>query len=230
MKYYILAILTLCLVFFQNFNFVNMMDKKYFIDETSRKVHAKEILGKGYKKSPASKIEGEKFMHVYMYDIINDKLPKKYKAKAKDITKAIIAESKRHEIDPLFVMSIIMTESSFNPEARGSAGEIGLMQLMPDTGKDVAKKLKISWSKESTLKDPIKNIRIGTAYLNQLRTFFEHNPDRYISAYNSGPGKIMKIENKENLPTFYSSKILKYYEQLYKKIVLNKVPDSLAVN
>lgn len=230
MKYYTLAILTLVLALFQNFNFVNMMDKKYFIDEKSRKVHAKEILGKGYKKSPASKIEGEKFMNVYMYDLINEKLPKKYKSKAREITKAIISESKKHEIDPLFVMSIIITESSFNPEARGSAGEIGLMQLMPDTGKDVAKKLKIAWNKESTLKDPIKNIRIGTAYLNQLRNFFEHNPDRYISAYNSGPGRIRKIENKEDLPTIYSSKILKYYEQLYKNIVLNKVPDNLAVN
>lgn len=230
MKYQLLFFVTLCLVFFQNFNFVNMMDKKNFIDEKSRKIHAKEILGKSYKKSPASKIEGEKFMHVYMYDIINDRLPKKYKSKSKEITKTIIAESKKYEIDPLLVMSIIITESSFNPEARGSAGEIGLMQLMPDTGKDVASKLKIPWSKERTLKDPVKNIRIGTAYLSQLRSFFEHNPERYISAYNSGPGKIRKIENKEDLPKLYSSKILKYYEQLYKNIVYNKVPDNLAVN
>jgi soluble lytic murein transglycosylase len=230
MKYKLLLVLSLLLVFFQNFNFVNLFDKRYFIDEESRKVHAKEILGSKYKKSPAAKIEGEKFIHVYIFDIVQTRLPQKYKSKAKDITRTIINESKKHEIDPLFVMSVIITESSFNPEAKGLAGEIGLMQLMPVTGKDVALKMKLNWKGDKTLKDPIKNIRIGTAYLSQLRSYFENNPNRYISAYNSGPGKIRKIENKQDLPKFYSGKILKYYEQLYQKIVLNKVPDNLAYN
>ncbi|MCB0370452.1 MAG: transglycosylase SLT domain-containing protein, partial [Bdellovibrionales bacterium] len=211
MKYKIVLVFTTLIVLFQNFSFSNIFDKKYYIDETARKIHAKEILGKKYRKSAAAKLEDEKFIHVYIYDIVQNKLPKKYKKKATAITRTIINESKKHELDPLFVMSVIITESSFNPEALGSAGEVGLMQLMPFTGKDVANRVKIKWHGKRTLRDPIKNIKLGTAYLSQLRSFFENNPSRYISAYNSGPGKIKKISKSKNLPKFYPTRILKYY-------------------
>lgn len=230
MKTKIIIMLAITAFFFQNFSFVNLLDKKFLIDEPARKTHAQEILGKKYRKSALSKIEGEKFLHVYIYDIVNQRLPKKFKNKSKDITKAIIQESKKYEMDPLFIMSVIATESSFNPEAKGTSGEIGLMQLMPETGKEVAQKVKEHWQGTVTLKDPIKNIRIGAAYLNQLRNYFDNNPNKYISAYNSGIGKIRKIAKNEDLPKIYPTKILKYYEALYKKIVSNKVPDNLAIN
>lgn len=230
MKNSLIFLLLIIPLFFQNFLISNLFDKKLFIDEKSRKNHAKEILGNGYHTSSASKLEGEKFFHIYLFDIVQSKLPVKYKKKAKEITKSIIQESKKFQIDPLFVVSLIFTESSFDPEARGLAGEIGLMQLMPTTGKEVAKRINVSWKGAKTLKDPVKNIIIGTAYLGQLRDYFENNPPRYISAYNSGPGRIKKIEKIKDLPHFYSTKILKHYENFYKKMASNKVPDSLAFN
>ncbi|MBN8536180.1 MAG: lytic transglycosylase domain-containing protein [Deltaproteobacteria bacterium] len=230
MKNSLLFLLSIIPLFFQNFLISNMFDKKLFIDEKSRKNHAKEVLGNSYHKSSASKLEGEKFFHIYLFDIVQSKLPIKYKQKAKEITKSIIQESKKFQIDPLFVVSLIFAESSFNPEARGLAGEIGLMQLMPTTGKEVAKRINVSWKGSKTLKDPVKNIIIGTAYLGQLRGYFENSPPRYISAYNSGPGRIKKIEKIKDLPHFYSTKILKHYENFYKKMASNKVPDSLAFN
>lgn len=230
MKYKILLILTMLIIFFQNFSLVNILDKKYFIDEAARKNHAQEILGTKYNKSLASQFEGERFMHVYIFNIVQEALPAKYKKKANLISKAIITEAKKHELDPLFLISIIFTESSFNPEARGSSGEIGLMQLMPNTGKEVAQKFKIPWSGVKTLKNPINNIRVGAAYLNQLRDFFNKKPHRYITAYNSGPGKIRKIENLKDLPKFYSTKILKHYEQFYELMIASKIPKNLAIN
>ena len=74
----------------------------------------------------------------------------------------------------------------------------------------------------------MKNIRIGTAYLSKLRGFFDKKPNRYITAYNVGPGKILRIENSNDLPKFYSSKVLKFYEDFYKKISAARIPHNLA--
>lgn len=230
MKSVYLVTLFLLVISFQNFNFVNLLDKKYFVDERSRVKHAREILGKGYRKSEASKAEGEKFIHVYLYDLVVKNLPDKHKKSAKRIVSAIIKESKAHKVDPIFIASIIQTESTFNPDARGLAGEVGLMQIMPATAKEVALKLKIRWRGPKTLLDPNNNIRIGTAYVSQLRGFFDNKPYRYISAYNVGPGKILKIEKTNDVPKFYSTKVLKYYEDFYKKIALAKVPNFIATN
>lgn len=222
-----LIILAIC---FQNFNFVNLLDKKYFVDEQSRVSHAREILGKDYKKSDISKLEGIKFFHVYLYDLALKNLPAKHKKHSKRITKTIIKEAKAHGIDPVFIASIIQTESSFNPEARGLAGEVGLMQIMPSTAKEIAERLKIRWRGPKTLLDPVNNIRIGTAYVSQLRGFFENKPYRYMAAYNVGPGKILRIENSKDVPKFYSTKVMKYYEKFYKKVAITQVPDNLAAN
>ena len=174
-----LVVLAIC---FQNFNFVNLLDKKYFVDEKARVTHAREILGTHYKKSDVSKLEGVKFFHIYLYDLALKNLPQKHKKYSNRITKAIIKESKLYGIDPVFIASIIQTESSFNPEARGLAGEIGLMQLMPSTAKEVAERLKIKWRGPKTLLDPVNNIRIGAAYISQLRGYFENKPYRYMAA------------------------------------------------
>lgn len=230
MKTIYLISLTVLVVGFQNFTFVNLLDKKYFVDENTRVTHAKEILGKGYKKSGVSKLEGEKFFHVYLYDMVVKNLPAKHKGSSNIIVKSIIKESKAHGIDPIFIASIIQTESTFNPEAIGLAGEVGLMQLMPSTAKEVAERLKIKWRGPKTLLDPVNNIRIGTAYISKLRGFFGNKASRYISAYNVGPGKILRIENTKDVPKFYSTKVLKYYEDFYKKIAIARVPDNLAVN
>lgn len=231
MKTLILIAPLLLIVCFQNFNFVNLMDKKYFVDEKSRVTHAREILGKKYKRSEMSKLEGEQFFHVYLYNLVNKGLPQKHKKNSKRVVKAIIKEATAHSIDPVFIASIIQTESSFNPEARGLAGEVGLMQIMPSTAKEIAERLKIHWRGPKTLLDPVNNIRIGTAYVSQLRDFFGNEPSRYISAYNVGPGKILKIENKKmDLPKFYSTKVLKYYEEFYKKVVSSEMLNNLASN
>ncbi|MBL7545262.1 MAG: lytic transglycosylase domain-containing protein [Bdellovibrionaceae bacterium] len=231
MKTLILIAPLLLIICFQNFNFVNLLDKKYFVDEKSRVNHAREILGKNYKKSDISKLEGEKFFHIYLYNLVNKGLPEKHKRHSNRLVKTIIAEATAHSIDPVFIASIIQTESSFNPEARGLAGEVGLMQIMPSTAKEIAERLKIRWRGPKTLLDPVNNVRIGTAYVSQLRDFFGNQPARYISAYNVGPGKILKIENKKkDLPKFYSTKVLKYYEEFYKKVVSSQLLNNLAAN
>lgn len=231
MKTLIFITLTVLVICFQNFNFVDLMDKKNFVDEEARVSHAKEILGKKYRKSLASKLEGEKFFHVYLYDLALKKLPEKYKKDSNRIVTTIINESREHGIDPVLIASIIQTESSFNPEAKGLAGEIGLMQIMPSTAQELAHRMKIKWKGNKTLQDPVNNIRIGTKYIANLRGFFDKKPFQYLSAYNVGPGKILKrVEHKKDLPMFYSTKVLKYYEEFYRKIAASQIPNNLAIN
>lgn len=218
------------LIFFQNFSFASLYNRKFQVDEKSRLSHAKEIMGVKYKSSSVSKLEGEKFIHLYLHDVVQQGLPMEFKLQSKKIVETLISESKKHKIDPIFLVSIIKTESSFNPNARGTSGEIGLMQLLPATAKDIAFQISLPWKGHKTLENPINNIKIGAAYISQLRDLFERKPLRYISAYNSGPGRILKIEEGDKVPKFYKSKVLRNYESFYNQMASFRAPKDLAVN
>jgi len=110
------------------------------------------------------------------------------------IAKLIHIESTRHHIDPALVLALIHKESSFRIHARSKVGAIGLMQIMPTTGKYMAKKLGIKYKNKKTLFEPSVNIKIGIAYLAQLRRRFQ-NDAHFIAAYNWGPTAIRREIN-----------------------------------
>lgn len=219
-KFTSLIILSLTFVLFQNFQFVDLVfNEKYTVNEGTRRAHAKEILGKDFKKSIAAEVtDDEGFLNVAVLNLVRKNMPKKHLKKADRIAKAILVESKKHQIDPIFIASIIKAESSFNPLAVGTSGEIGLMQLMPSTAEYIAKRIKMKYTGARTLRDPVKNIKLGVAYFTYLRNRFGNKFHRYVAAYNMGPGKIMKVEDNKDLPKIYSERVLKFYEAFYKKI------------
>ncbi|MFZ3231545.1 MAG: lytic transglycosylase domain-containing protein [Pseudobdellovibrio sp.] len=218
-KIYFTTLFIISVLLFQNFKAIDLgFDSKYQVNDQTRKLHAKELLGKKYKKSSAAKLEGESLVNTEILILVQNHLPKKHKSKAEKITKAILSEANHYNIDPVFIASIIRTESAFNPRAIGTSGEIGLMQLMPNTGKYIAHKINMKFYGAKTLRDPVKNIKLGAAYFNYLREKFDNKANRYIPAYNMGPGKIAKVEQRKDLPKIYSDKVLKYYEAFYKKI------------
>lgn len=74
--------------------------------------------------------------------------------------------AKRYNVDSRFIKAVISQESKFNPKARGAAGEIGLMQIMPDgAAVDWARYYKLNKVREGLLFGPELNIEIGTWYL-----------------------------------------------------------------
>lgn len=85
------------------------------------------------------------------------------------------------------VDAVIGQESGGNPNARSSAGAVGLMQLLPDTAKEVAKDLGIPWD-PAKMTDPEYNRTLGTAYLNKQLARFDGNVPAALAAYNMGPG------------------------------------------
>lgn len=185
--------------------------------------HARELMGKGYKKSALKKAEKIEELEKRILATIESRLPKKFKKKAHDIAHTIIVEANAHELDPFFVMAVIAGESSFNPEAKGPVGEIGMMQLRPSTGKWMAKLIGVKWRGERDLKDPIKNIQLGTAYLSWLREKFEGHSQLYLAAYNMGPGNVNKALAKNIKPKDYPIHVMKRYLAFYKSLDKQKI-------
>lgn len=93
-------------------------------------------------------------------------------------------------VDQSLVLGVARSESSFMPDVRSSAGAVGLMQLMPATGKEVARKLGVNYRGLKTLVDPVSNARLGSEYLNRMLQRFDENKVLAAAAYNAGPHRV----------------------------------------
>lgn len=106
--------------------------------------------------------------------------------------------STRANIASTWAYGIARSESLFMRDARSSAGAIGLMQLMPATGRDVAKEIKLPYSGLATLVDPKSNIHLGTTYLGQMAERYGGNRVLATAAYNAGPHQVDRWLPKDN--------------------------------
>ncbi|HRK01329.1 MAG TPA: lytic transglycosylase domain-containing protein, partial [Oligoflexia bacterium] len=106
------------------------------------------------------------------------------------ITQVILEVSKSYHFHPALILSLIRVESRFNAWAISPKGAIGLMQLMPETGRWLADRMGARWDGPAMLLDPEINIRFGTYYLAYLRERYNGDPKFYLSAYNVGPGRM----------------------------------------
>jgi soluble lytic murein transglycosylase-like protein len=105
------------------------------------------------------------------------------------IAKHIVEISAEENISPIYIASLIAVESSFKQHAKSNVGALGLMQIMPNTAKIVARTKTIS---STTIIDPNTNIRLGIRYLKTLERSYRGNRYLALSAYNWGPGNIDK--------------------------------------
>jgi soluble lytic murein transglycosylase len=137
-----------------------------------------------------------------------------------ELPKTIIREAAKHSLDPYFVMAVISGESSFNPQAKGPVGEIGLMQLRPTTGEWMAKKMKMKWRGHRTLLNPVENIKLGTQYLSWLRSKFDNQSQLYLAAYNMGAKSVRNALARSIRPKDYPRHVMKRYLAYYKKITI----------
>lgn len=99
--------------------------------------------------------------------------------------------AKQRGLDPNLVRGLILQESYYNPEAQSRVGATGLMQLMPATAKDHARKLRIAFV-TSRLENPDVNIQLGTFHLKMLVNMFQGNTYLAVASYNAGQGNVAK--------------------------------------
>lgn len=85
---------------------------------------------------------------------------------------------------------VIQAESGGDPTAVSPKGARGLMQLMPDTAKEMAAELGIEFSEERLTADPQYNMALGTAYLNKMLGRYGGDKALALAAYNAGPGSV----------------------------------------
>lgn len=184
--------------------------------------HAKELLGSGYKRSHVRKTEKAENISEFVESSIKNLVPKSQKNSVEVIAKTIMEESEKYGFDPIFLMAVIQNESSFNVRMKGSAGEIGLMQIKPDTAKWIATGSKISYKNAKSLYNPETNIRIGAAFMNKLRSQFSSNSQLYLTAYNAGAGTVRKMVSGKVSPKIYASAVMKRYLAIYSALGSDK--------
>jgi soluble lytic murein transglycosylase len=112
--------------------------------------------------------------------------------------------AERYSLDPELIRAIIKVESSFNPFAVSEKGAMGLMQLMPET----AKEMQVAAPFEAR-----DNIMGGSRYLRKLLTLFEGDLRLGLAAYNAGPNKVLENGRIPKIPETkqYVEKVLREY-------------------
>ncbi len=104
--------------------------------------------------------------------------------------KTVTEAAERHNLDSAWVYAIIRRESAFNTTARSRAGALGLMQLMPKTGKYIARHQNTHLKSKSELLNANLNIHLGTAYMRYVLDKLYGNTVLATAAYNAGPNRI----------------------------------------
>ena len=94
------------------------------------------------------------------------------------------------KISESWAYGVARNESLFMRDIRSSAGAVGVMQLMPDTGRRTAREISFPYQGRNTLVDPISNIRLGTSYLGKMYSRFYQHPVLATAAYNAGPMRV----------------------------------------
>ena len=165
-------------------------------------------------------------------------LPSYLAKKAKKYLRAVLILSEKHQIDPIWILSVMWTESNFDYSAKSWAGARGLMQIMPDTRKFIytahkkaGKKLvveqeqfdvnkyfpyKVSQKQYTKHVKKLANIELGIIYLKKLLYSFKNHKYATV-AYNMGPGWT-RHRLKKNLPVgqknLYLDKVRKAYKHI----------------
>lgn len=122
------------------------------------------------------------------------------------------------------ILALIRQESAFHAEAVSSAGARGLMQVMPNTAYHVTKDATVK-KNSSKLLNPEYNMEVGQKYINYLleKPFIEGNLFYLLTAYNAGPGNLLKWKKKTNYmndPLLFMESIPSRETRLYIKRVM----------
>lgn len=198
------------------------------INQQIRVAHAAELLDNKYKNSEASHFESDEKITIYLEKYLNKKGKKL--ADTALFTEELIKVSNEKEFDPVFLLAIMKTESSFNPKAIGSVGEIGLMQIKPSTAKWICNKAGIEWKGTEALKDANYNMLVGAAYFKYLMASSQivntsAKGRNYIIAYNTGINNLQRLPDSERHDHTYYKKVMKNYSKIYSD--LKKISQTL---
>lgn len=140
-----------------------------------------------------------------------------------EITESIVDEAMNREQDPWLIAAMLLTESDGRPEARGAAGEYGLMQIMPGTGRWIAGQLGYEDWEPAEMLEVRMNIEFASFYLwavtKDMSKYAQTEEEAQwlgVLAYNAGPGGAKKwIQSGKRVDKhFYVCRVRETYDRL----------------
>jgi soluble lytic murein transglycosylase len=132
----------------------------------------------------------------------------------------VVAAARENDVDPALVWAIIRQESVFGPDVTSQADARGLMQIIPSTGRALAREVGIEDLSPEDLYDPGLNIRLGTRYAAQLLRRFK-KIDLVAAAYNAGPSNALRWERAAGTDHDVLRETITYSEtRRYVKLIL----------
>ena len=136
----------------------------------------------------------------------------------------ISKHSKKRKFSPFLTLALSRQESAFQKDVVSKANAVGLMQLLPQTAKEVARSSRLILPDEESLKDPKFNVPLGIEYLNRLLKEFGGNIPFALAAYNAGPRKVRawkRIRNNLDILEFIESIPYRETRGYVKKVLRN---------
>lgn len=125
----------------------------------------------------------------------------------------VLAQAEAQRIDPAWAFAVIRQESAFMADARSRVGALGLMQIMPNTGKQLAQLLKTKLQHPRQLLDIGTNIRFGITYLRRMLNETDDNTVMATAAYNAGIARVRQwTPQKGIMPADLWVEMVPFYE------------------
>ena len=125
----------------------------------------------------------------------------------------VIKNAGHYGLDPAWIMGIVRQESAFMEDARSPVGALGLMQLMPATGAQTARQLRIPLHSQYGLLQADKNLQIGSGYLSAMLNRFGGNAVMATAAYNAGPHRVKSWQPQQQaLPAELWAELIPFEE------------------
>ena len=178
--------------------------------EAKPTIHAAPILAVAAPK-PKELIE--------IYEVIKTSRPEISDAEAWKVSDAIWEESAKHNLDPILIAALIEVESGFQSLAVSPMGARGIMQIMPEVGRSIAREIGFSEEAGSGaftpehLDDPVLNIKLGIYYLYGLKKSFR-SLNLALVAYNVGPTEMRnRLDNDIEVPNEFANAVLSVYRK-----------------
>jgi len=143
----------------------------------------------------------------------------------------ISKQATRHNIDPNLVLGIIRQESAFKEEARSSANARGLMQVLPSTGRKVARQAGVTRYTAKILFGAETNIALGTLYLASMLRQFDSKEELALAAYDAGDSRVgrwMREFGTEDMAEFVERIPFVETRGYIKQVLTNKAHYSLV--
>lgn len=99
----------------------------------------------------------------------------------------VVREAAEWGLDPFMLAALIRQESAFKADIKSGAGAVGLMQVMPPTGKELARAYGPDEFQEASLTTPEVNLHLGAAFFIDMSRRYDGDLTLVLSAYNAGP-------------------------------------------